>query len=97
MSVRYLFVLRDRKTDMVGPIMEFGHPVDAVRAVPELLGQDSLVRRHPADFELVQVAKFDQAQLAFVSDVSIVGSVASLAAAAAPALVQETLFAEPEA
>ena len=42
MSVRYLFVLRDRKTDMVGPIMEFGHPVDAVRAIPELLGQDSL-------------------------------------------------------
>lgn len=78
MATTWLFTIRDRKTDMCGPILEFRHPVDAERAIPELLRQDSMVRRHPADFELVQIGQFSHDDLTVLRDVRVVGSILSI-------------------
>lgn len=58
---KILCSVRDLKANSYGAPVVFGTPLDAVRAFTDVLGdQRTLVGLHPADFQLVYIADFNE-------------------------------------
>lgn len=61
MSAKLLCVVRDRLADAIGPVMLFPAVPAAIRSFSDLaLDPATLVHRHPADFDLLQVGVIDE-------------------------------------
>lgn len=60
--VRLVCVIRDRLAEDIGPIMAFPAVPAAVRSFADVaVDPQTMVARHPEDFELLQVATIDGA------------------------------------
>lgn len=58
---KILCVIRDLKADSYGAPCLFGGPKEAVRSFCDLLeDKQTLVGRHPQDFQLVHIADWDE-------------------------------------
>jgi len=61
MSAKLLCVVRDRLAEAIGPVMLFPAVPAAIRSFSDLaLDPQTMVHRHPADFDLLQIATIDE-------------------------------------
>lgn len=59
--MKLLCVIRDRLAESVGPVMAFAAIPAAIRSFSDLaLDPQTMIHKHPEDFELLQIAEIDE-------------------------------------